>query len=342
MAQKIRVVIKGLGTVGKQFVEEAIRRGAEIVGAVDGWEKLHGTDLGTHVGIAPIGLPIEADLAPVLERTRPDVLVLADASTVEAQAQAMRLAAACGANIISSAENAFYWQRIEPELGAQLDAELKEAGVSALGTGIQDVFWSGLPAVLSGGNHRIERIDGRSLGIMDPYGPVVMQEARIGWTLEQFEASRSDDAPQRLDPGAVALFALADRLGLTVINEKVRVEPVVAEKPVFAYGLDREVSVGQLIGNAAILELETAQGIVLTSTFTARLSLFEGETESAEWEISGYPNLTLKVDDFHGDITTTVAMLNRLPDIIAAEPGFVTVADLPLPQFRAQLEKYVI
>lgn len=337
MAQKIRVVIKGLGAVGKQFVEEAIGRGAEIVGGVDAWEELHGKDLGTHAGIAPLGLPIEADLAPVLERTRPDVLVLANASTVAEQAEDMRLAAACGANIISSAENAFYWQRIEPELGAQLDAELREAGVSALGTGIQDVFWSGLPAVLSAGCHRVERIDGRSLGIMDPYGPVVMEEARIGWTLEQFEASRNDDAPQHLDPGAVALFALADRLGLTVINENVRVDPVVAEKPAFAQGLGREVPAGQLIGNAAILELETAQGIVLTSTFTARLSLFEGETESAEWEITGHPNLRLKVDDFHGDVTTTSAMVNRLPDVIAAEPGFVTVADLPLPQFRAEL-----
>lgn len=339
MAEQLRVVINGLGTVGKQFVDEATRRGVAIVGAVDGWDQLHGIDVGTHSGIDPLGVRIEAEVEPVLARVKPDVLVLANASTVSEQAADMRAAAKHGANIVTSAENAFYWQRIEPELGAELDAELKTAGVSALGTGIQDVFWSALPAVLSGGSHRIERIDGRSLGIMDPYGPVVMEEARIGWTLEQFEASKTDDAPQHLDPGAVALFALAARLGLTITSESVRVEPVVAEREIFAYGLDREVPAGDLIGNDAILELETDKGIALTSTFTARLATFEGETEGATWQISGYPNLTLEVDDFHGDITTTSAMINRLPDVMAAQPGFVTVADIELPQFRARPEK---
>ncbi len=258
MAEPIRVVIKGLGVVGKQFVSEFLERDGEVVGAVDGWDKIIGADLGTHCGRAELGIQIEKDLDAVLDRTHPDVLVLANASAISDQEADIRAAITHGVNVVTSAENAFYWRRIEPELGGQLDAEARKAGVTILGTGIQDVFWALLPAVLSGASHSVERISGSTVGIMDGWGPVVMEESRIGWTMEQFEAAKSPQT-EHLDPGAIALYALADRLGLTVTGEDTRVDPVTHDQPLFAKALDREIPVGELIGNAGYPGAENAR-----------------------------------------------------------------------------------
>lgn len=174
------VVIKGLGVVGKQFVSESLERDGEVVGAVDGWDKIIGNDVGTHCGQSELGIQIEKDLDAVLDRTHPDVLVLANASAISDQEADIRTAITHGVNVVTSAEKAFYWLRIEPELGGQLDAEARKAGVSILGTGIQDVFWALLPAVLSGASHSVERISGSTVWSMGGWGPVVMEESRIG------------------------------------------------------------------------------------------------------------------------------------------------------------------
>lgn len=337
MNTPIRIVIKGLGTVGRQFTTEALKRGVQVVGAVDGWDRLHGTDLGSHLGKEELGVRIEADVAAVLRRTEPDVLVLANATSVVDIAPDLRAAVEHGVDVITSSEHAFFWKGVDPEIGRQIDAEAVAAGVTILGTGIQDVFWAVLPAALSAASHSIDSIAGSSLGLMDPYGPVVMDEARVGWTVEKFRGhTTGNDDGQHLDPGAIALYALADKLGLTITGERTRAEPVTSERDLFARGLDRMVPAGQLIGNAAILELSTAEGIELSSTFTARLAEYEGETETVRWDISGHPNLSMTVEDFHGDITTTSGMINRLGDVIAARPGFITVNDLPVPSYRGQ------
>lgn len=336
MTQPIRVVIKGLGTVGKQFTAEALRRGVQIVGAVDGWDQIIGTDLGTHVGGADLGVTIEADVAAVLERTEPDLLVLANASSVAGIAPDLHAAIEHGVDVVSSAENAFSWKHVEPEIGREIDDAARAAGVTILGTGIQDVFWAVLPTALTAASHSIERIAGHSLGIMDPYGPVVMDEARIGWTVEQFEAATTEDAAQNLGPGAIALYALVDKLGLTITEESMRVDPVTSDTDRFAHGLGRTVAAGELTGTAALLTLKTAEGIELSSTFTARLAESEGETETTTWNITGFPNLAMTIDDYHGDITTTSTMINRLDDVIDAEPGFITINDLSVPSYRGR------
>lgn len=53
-----------------------------------------------------------------------------------------------------------------------------------------------------------------------------------------------------------------------------------------------------------------------------------------KWNIVGNPNLSLILNDMHGDITTTSCMINRIPDILNAKAGFITVNDLPVPCYK--------
>ena len=71
----LKVVVTGAaGRMGREVVRAVAEAdGLELAAAVDHHEV--GQDAGTLAGIAALGTPIELDLAAVLERTRPDVLV---------------------------------------------------------------------------------------------------------------------------------------------------------------------------------------------------------------------------------------------------------------------------
>jgi 2,4-diaminopentanoate dehydrogenase len=62
----------------------------------------------------------------------------------------------------------------------------------------------------------------------------------------------------------------------------------------------------------------------------------EGEADYNEWVIKGEPaELQLSNDRVATPFTTCAQVVNRIPDVINAEPGFVTVDRLPQLRYRA-------
>jgi 4-hydroxy-tetrahydrodipicolinate reductase len=54
-----------------------------------------------------------------------------------------------------------------------------------------------------------------------------------------------------------------------------------------------------------------------------------------EWEVKGEPDLVLSNGTVPTQITTCTQLVNRIPDVINAEAGFVTVEKLPRLKYRA-------
>ncbi|SMB95622.1 dihydrodipicolinate reductase [Thermanaeromonas toyohensis ToBE] len=75
MTEKIKVVITGAaGKMGREMTKGLLKSPkTEVVGAVDLVQV--GTDIGVLNGFPPVGVTISKDLAGVLDRTRPQVLV---------------------------------------------------------------------------------------------------------------------------------------------------------------------------------------------------------------------------------------------------------------------------
>jgi 4-hydroxy-tetrahydrodipicolinate reductase len=76
MTERIRVVVAGAaGRMGKEAVKAiSAVPDLELVGCLTGRSHV-GEDAGSVAGMGPIGLPLETDLAAVLQRTQPGVLV---------------------------------------------------------------------------------------------------------------------------------------------------------------------------------------------------------------------------------------------------------------------------
>jgi 4-hydroxy-tetrahydrodipicolinate reductase len=72
-----------------------------------------------------------------------------------------------------------------------------------------------------------------------------------------------------------------------------------------------------------------ASRLVITLEFVAVLSPPDPHDEI---RVIGKPSINLRIDQgLHGDLATSAIMVNMIPRIIEAEPGFKTMKDIPAP-----------
>lgn len=332
--KNIKAVCLGLGMTGRQCAEKMLERGVTIVGAVDAYSALWGKDLGEHLGTAPMGIKIESDLEAVLKREKPDIVMVATLSMLCDIAEQVKLCVKYGANVITTSERAFFWKYpAEKALGEEIDALAKEHGVTVLGTGVQDSNWNTIPLALSSNCHSVKSITGTTVALVDEFGPAVMNEIGIGVPKAEFEAASAEAELPEPDAFTISLYALIEKFGLTPKNRTVSLCPITSEKEMFCRALNRDILPGELIGTNMITTVETEEGVPFTCEFISKLAE-EGDSASNKWEIAGEPNISVYTEDMHGEVTTTGAMINRIPDVIAAKPGFATVNDLEIPFYK--------
>ena len=88
-----------------------------------------------------------------------------------------------------------------------------------------------------------------------------------------------------------------------------------------------EVQPGEVIGLKQVARAYTNEGEFMTLTFIAAL---EAGDEGDTIRISGRPDLEVKLKGTNGDIATVAIAVNAVRRVIEAEPGLVTMRDLPL------------
>lgn len=339
MNRKIRAVCVGVGMTGSQLADKVIDRGIEIVGAV-GRVTNAGCDLGSCIGRTPMGIKIETDLESVLNRTKPDIAIISTVSKIRDLAPAIRTCIKNRVNVITTSADSYFWRITDPIIGEELDEMAKEYGVTVYASGIQTVNWGALPVALSGNCHSISRISGTNCALVDEFGPAVMEEIGIGRPASMVEAEM-DAADAYLDEFGIALYALAEMLRLTPNGIKINSKAIGAKEPTYCRALDRTLEVGDLVETDVTTEMNTKEGITLSCNFISKLAK-EGDTSFNQWSIEGEPNIDIYNAEMHGEVTTTSGLINCIPDVINAEPGFLTINNMPIPYFKVHsLEQYV-
>lgn len=343
MCRNIKIVIIGLGATGSDAVRHLIeKRGIEIVGAVAS-ERSAGMDVGEKVGLPPMGMKVETDLAALLERTHPDIAMISTKTALNDVFDDIKTCVEHGVDVVTSSEEAYYYMRANAEAGMKLDELAKKHGVTILGTGVQDVFFSTLPAVLMSSCYNVKRIHGENYAILDDLGRISNEMCNVGATKEEFEKKVASEKGMPPNAFTISLYDVAKSMGLTVTGETETKEPIVSRHGTDLYcpAYDEMIPAGKLIGTRYHSELKTAEGLQLEVDFCEKLSE-DGETGICKWEVQGEPDLELSMPDMRGDLTTAATMVARIPDVLNAEPGFLTVADLPPAKYYVHdLNQYV-
>ena len=332
----MRVLMYGIGSMGSTMARMLLERGATIVGAVAASQEKNGKDVGELVGLdTQLGARVYTDADEALA-LQPDLVVMSIASYMEDMYEPMQRCIRAGANVISLAE----------ELVVQLEHVSQGdrcAGRPCQGTRRARALYGasgwllGLAGVGSHGHLFQGRRSARPVhlerGRLRRGG--LAQDQQVGTSPESFEewASTSGRPPTF---GRTSLQVLAAMAGLEVVDSMTSSRPDIAEAPVHCKALDSEIPAGKVIGFTDVDVVTTREGIRLRLEMTGKVYV-EGETDSNAWEVRGEPTVRILSDHLATSYTTCGTLLNRIPQLLAADPGYLTIDTLP--QLRYQLSQ---
>lgn len=339
--EKIRVIQYGCGKMGKIFLRYLHESGAQIVGAIDNDPDVVGKDISEIIGLdTPLGVIVESDAEKVFQNNNADACIIAIASLMSDMEPHFALAAKYGVNAISTCEEAFYPKNTSKEITDRLDALAKENGCTLTGSGYQDVFWGNLIAVIAGATHRIVRIEGVTSYNVEEYGIALAKVHGVGLTLADFETeiAQNDELPSYVWNSAEWL---CDKIGLKITNISQKLVPTTHAEVLMSSTLDAEIPAGDATGMNAVVTVETAEGVEIVIECIGKVYA-EGEVDRNDWIIKGEPDTSVIIHQPATVELTCATLVNRLPDIIKADAGFVPTSRMSIAMYRSQsLETYL-
>lgn len=351
MKRKVKLVQFGCGKMGVHTAKFAMEKGAELVAALDVNPAIIGKDAGDHFGIAGSSVKIsnisEAD--SVFRETKPDVCIITTMSRMKDLKEAMLICARNGVNAITTCEEAIFPWNSSPAITAEIDAIAKEHNCTITGTGGNETQYAGIFGLYGGATHKTDKIIAKAQYNVDDYGIALAKGHGVGLTAEAFEKEIaaadhiSDEERKALIEKGEFLPSyvwntngwICDYLGLTVKSQSQKCVPKFSDKDIFSRTLDRVIPAGEAIGMGAVCTTETEEGITIEAECIG--IVYDEKDEDVYTSLTcGTPNtdITVKKPDTVG--MTCATIVNRIPDVINARPGYVVTSQMPVLKYRAK------
>ncbi len=340
---KIKVLQIGCGRMSKYIMEYIYNLGGEIVGAIDIDPEKIGKDISTIINSTPKNIFIYDynKLETIIDDTKPDIAVITTLSFLNDVEDAIRTCIRSGVNVITTSEECFYAKNSNPTLFQELDILAKANNVTITGCGYQDVFWGNLITVLAGSTHKITKIKGSSSYNVEDYGIALAQAHGAGLTIEEFNKTiaSADNIPdeernkliqeRKFSPSYMwnATGWIANKMGLTPIRLNQKCVPETSEEDLHSETLNMDIKAGNATGMSAIAILETKEGITIEAECIGKVYSSE-DYDKNEWTIYGEPETTIIVNRPDTVKLTCADVVNRIPDVINAKPGFIFTSEL--------------
>ena len=331
--EPLRVVLVGLGPIGRNVAEECLRRGAQrvvIAGAIDRDPKLIGKTLGELWGGAWADSKVRVVAAADQITERADVALLTTTSRLESLEPQLEPLFARGLNVVSSSEELFYPALSDPARAARIDALAKMHGVSVNGAGINPGFLMDvLPTVLavaSGPPHRV-----RCERYVDLAQRRVPLQMKAGMGMDADEFRRRAEAIQIGHVGLIESIAyLAGRLGFAATSIEESLEPVLAADPFEWQGETHPA--GRVIGfvhqGRAWCEFQTRDDAPIQ--FYLRMSYHQTDPHD-RIVLDGAPPIDMTIRPCTaGDPATAAVLVHLAARVVEAEPGLRPAHELGL------------
>jgi 4-hydroxy-tetrahydrodipicolinate reductase len=335
----------------------AIEKGAEIVCAFGRSPHSIGKDIGEIAGVGKTGVLVQDsnDAVAILKENKPDACIITTASLMQDIKVSFMDCAESGVNAITTGEEAFYPWNSSYKTTQLLDELAKKNGCTLCGSGYQDVFWGNLITTLAGATHTIKKIIGKSSYNVEDYGVALAKAHGAGLSLADFEkeiaaADNISDAERKVLIEQETFLPsymwsangwLCARLGLKVKEQTQTCVPQTHDKELRSETLQMTIPAGNATGMSAVVTTITEEGVVIEAECIGKVYA-AGEFDQNVWTIQGEPNTEVIINRPATVELTCATIVNRIPDLIAAAPGFITTEQMPSNAFRArELSFYV-
>jgi 2,4-diaminopentanoate dehydrogenase len=317
------VVIFGVGSVGQAVARLVLQRGWRLAAGINRSGPKIGRDLGLLAGQAePLGIAVEDAAVVNLDRLDADIAVVAVDDRLARTRPLHRRLLEAGLNVVCSGGESSFPRAINGDAARELDAVARANGVTFTGCGLWDAYRLGTLRALAGPCTALRGLHHLSVVDVGRFGAETARLVGIGAVPGEGVGADAEPSIYR-----VLLQQAAASLGLTVEAMHERRERVVLTEPVPCPALGCVVEPGETAGSRSLLELSTREGVVVTGQLELRLTR-PHEAERLGWTIDGDPPAELALSGLDTGHATASSITNRLPDVIAAPPGLVTVDQL--------------
>jgi len=313
----LRLVLYGVGEIGSRIAKLVLEKeGMEIVGAIDVAKEKVGKDLGDVLALGrKLKVPVSDDPDAVFSKVKANIAIHATTSFLKQAYPQIAKAIEHGVNVVSTCEELAY--PMEPEIAKKLDELAKKHGVTVLGTGVNPGFiMDTLIIALTGVCQKVETIKVDRVINAAARRASFQKKIGIGLTVEEF----NEKIERKIITTHVGLeqsiSMIASALGWKL--DKIEVETKAIKARSGLVGGLRQLALGIKRGKKAItLELQAYVG---------------AEEEYDSITIEGVPSIHGKISPgIHGDLATVAIVVNSIPKVMNAEPGLLTMKDLPVP-----------
>jgi hypothetical protein len=344
---RLRVIAWGAGAVGSEIVTTILdhRPDIEIVGARVYSPAKDGADIGTLVGRNPIGVAATTDTAKILALQADCVLYTPRHTSIDEVCAVL----SSGKNVVTTAF-LFHPGRIDAADRDRVAAACNAGGTSVHGSGLNPGNLSGvLPLALSGMSRTIDKITLQERADWSVYEStsITFDNMAFGQPVEAISPSANEFLAFNSGIFTEQVWFLADALHAGIDDVTANVEAVAAQQDhqIFDHLLRAGTTAGQRwiwTGRRAgkpLIEIEalwtvggeypehwptpehgwtlTIEGDPSMRTHFFALASFTRAATMAEHVRSA-------------SVATAMQVLNAVPAVCAAPPGFATTASLPL------------
>ncbi len=352
MENKVKVVQFGTGKMAKYTMRYVYEKGGEVVGAIDVNPAVIGKDIGEIIGCENKNVKVTSfeDAEAMLKEVKPDICVVETMSLIKDLEGPFMLCAKLGINAISTCEEAFFPWNSNPNLTKKIDELAKQTGCTITGSGYQDIYWGQLITSIAGSTQKITKIKGSTSYNVEDYGIALANAHGAGLTLDEFDKQVaivdkiSDEERNKIIQSGDYLPSymwntngwLCEKLGLTIKSQTQVTVPTTNKEDIYSSTLGMTVKAGDATGMSAVVTTETEEGITIESECIGKVYSKE-DYDKNEWTIYGEPNTTITVARPSTVELTCATIVNRIPDVINAEPGYVTTDKLGDLQFKLKI-----
>ena len=352
MENKVKVVQFGTGKMAKYTMRYVYEKGGEVVGAVDVNPAVIGKDIGEIIGCENKNVKVTSfeDAEAMLKEVKPDICVEETMSLIKDLEGPFMLCAKLGINAISTCEEAFFPWNSNPNLTKKIDELAKQTGCTITGSGYQDIYWGQLITSIAGSTQKITKIKGSTSYNVEDYGIALANAHGAGLTLDEFDKQVaivdkiSDEERNKIIQSGDYLPSymwntngwLCEKLGLTIKSQTQVTVPTTNKEDIYSSTLGMTVKAGDATGMSAVVTTETEEGITIESECIGKVYSKE-DYDKNEWTVYGEPNTTITVARPSTVELTCATIVNRIPDVINAQPGYVTTDKLGDLQFKLKI-----
>ena len=319
--ESLPVVVVGLDALGRAIAARVLRHPElRLAGAVDPGRK--GELLPAAVPGAP-ELKVVGEVSEVSRSARGGVALIAAGATLDEALPLVEAAVRSGLHVVAACEELAHLAFVDEELAEKIDRAATRADVCVLGAGVSPgLVLDRLVVTAAAGCGEVRHVEaGR---VIDAGRLPAAGRERLGLGLSADEFERRAEEGEAGDPGLpVACALLAEGLALEVDEIEEEIDPILA---------------GPAVAGAEGSDAGTVRGIrQVARAFdegreVVRVELrVEAGAEPRDYaRIDAEPPIALEIPGgIADDPARAWAMVNAATRVAAAEPGLLTVMDLP-------------